>query len=210
MIGASSSLGTPARCEWLSKVWVLTVACVCARFLAHTPTMYIVGVLPRRLPSTRHLVFVTTCLFFPLSSLPATVPSLLSGRVPFAVLWACAFCPFLGVCPPLPPFSSPWRMSSSVPFVLPPPPDPTCPRCHTKREHHSSHTADALWVENMNLHPGGKQSVLREAFRQGKGRAQSMPCPNLGLAGEPERIELVRRERGLWPERGFVLECLTI
>ena len=22
MIGASSSLGTPARCEWLSKVWV--------------------------------------------------------------------------------------------------------------------------------------------------------------------------------------------
>ena len=105
---------------------------VCAlRLSAHSGHVYSRCAFPRRLLFTRHLVFVTTCLFFPLSSLPATVPLFLSGRVPFAVLWACAFCPFLGVCPPLPPFSSPWRMSPSVPLVLPSPPGPTCPRCHT-------------------------------------------------------------------------------
>ena len=34
---------------------------------------------------------------------------------------------------------------------------------------HCSYAADALRVENMNLHPGGKQGMLREAFMHGKG-----------------------------------------
>ena len=34
---------------------------------------------------------------------------------------------------------------------------------------HSSYAADALQVENMNLHPGGKQGILREGFIHHKG-----------------------------------------
>lgn len=78
---------------------------------------------------------------------------------------------------------------------------------------HSSYAADALRVENMNLHPGGKQSTLREGFMHGKGLPQSMSFPldyhNLELAGKPKGIKRVLKERGLWPERGLVLECPT-
>ena len=78
---------------------------------------------------------------------------------------------------------------------------------------HPSCAADALRVENMNLHPGGKQSILREGFMNHKGRPQSMSFPpnydNLELAGKPKRIKRVLKERGLWPERGLVLECPT-
>ena len=34
---------------------------------------------------------------------------------------------------------------------------------------HSTYAADAIRVENMNLHPGGKQGVLREGFMHHKG-----------------------------------------
>ena len=33
---------------------------------------------------------------------------------------------------------------------------------------HSSYAADALRVEDMNLHPKGKQRILREGFMSGK------------------------------------------
>ena len=46
-----------------------------------------------------------------------------------------------------------------------------------------------------------------------KGRPQSMSFPpnyyNLELAGKPKGIKRVLKERGLWPERGLVLECPT-
>lgn len=57
---------------------------------------------------------------------------------------------------------------------------------------HPSHTADALRVEIMDLHPGGKQSVLREVFmhRKGQQRSVSFPldCHNLELAGKLKGI----------------------
>ena len=34
---------------------------------------------------------------------------------------------------------------------------------------HCSYAADALRVEKMNLHPGGKQGMLREALMHDKG-----------------------------------------
>ena len=65
----------------------------------------------------------------------------------------------------------------------------------------------------MNLHPGDKQGILREGFMHHKGRPQSMSFPpnyhNLELAGKPKGIKRVLRGRGLWPERGLVLECPT-
>ena len=39
---------------------------------------------------------------------------------------------------------------------------------------HCSYAADALRVENMNLHLGGKQGMLREASVHGKGLPQSV------------------------------------
>ena len=79
---------------------------------------------------------------------------------------------------------------------------------------HCSYAADALRVENMNLHPGGKQGMLREAFMHGKGLPQSMSFVkdyyNRELAGMPKGIKRVPKERGLWPERGLVLECPTM
>ena len=78
---------------------------------------------------------------------------------------------------------------------------------------HCSYATDALRVENMNLNPGGKQGILREGFMHGKGLPQSMSFPrnyhNLELAGKPKGIKRVLKERGLWPERGLVLECPT-
>ena len=78
---------------------------------------------------------------------------------------------------------------------------------------HCSYATDALRVENMNLNPGVKQGILREGFMHGKGLPQSMSFPrnhhNLELAGKPKGIKRVLKERGLWPERGLVLECPT-
>ena len=78
---------------------------------------------------------------------------------------------------------------------------------------HCAYVADAPRVENMNLHPGGKQGMLREAFMHGKGLPQSMSFTqgyyNRELAGKPKGIKRVLKERGLWPERGLVLECPT-
>ena len=76
-----------------------------------------------------------------------------------------------------------------------------------------SYAPDALRVENMNLNPGGKQSILREAFMHRKGRPQSMSFPpdyhSLELAGKPKEIKRVLKERGLCPERSLMLECPT-
>ena len=65
----------------------------------------------------------------------------------------------------------------------------------------------------MNLHPGGKRGWLRDGFIHGKGIPQPMKFPadyhNSELAGKQKGIKCVLKERGLWPERGFVLECPT-
>ena len=69
---------------------------------------------------------------------------------------------------------------------------------------HSSYAADALRTGNMNLHPGGKQGVLREGLMLGKGLPQSMSFSsnyyNRELAGKPKGIKRVLKERGLWQE----------
>ena len=69
---------------------------------------------------------------------------------------------------------------------------------------HSIYAADVR-VENMNLHPGGKQGVLREGFMHHKGRPQPMSFPrnyyNLELAGKPKGIKRVLKERGLARKR---------
>ena len=66
---------------------------------------------------------------------------------------------------------------------------------------HPSYAADALRVESMNLHPGGKQGILREGFIHHKGRPQSMSFPlnyhSLELIGKPKGIKRVLKERGL-------------
>ena len=76
---------------------------------------------------------------------------------------------------------------------------------------HSSYAADALRVDNMNLHPGGKQALLRDGFIHEKGIPQPMKFPadyyDRDLAGKPKGIKRVLQERGLWPERGLVLKC---
>ena len=73
---------------------------------------------------------------------------------------------------------------------------------------HYSYAAEALRVENMNPHPGGKQGTLREAFMHGKGLPQSMSFAqgyyNREIASKPKGIKRVLKERGLWPERGCV------
>ena len=78
---------------------------------------------------------------------------------------------------------------------------------------HCSYAADALRVENMNFHPGDKQGMLREGFMHGKGLPQSMSFAknyyNRKLAGKPKGIKRVLKERGLWLERGLVLQCRT-
>ena len=62
---------------------------------------------------------------------------------------------------------------------------------------HCSYAANAFRVGNMNLHPGGKQSVLREVFMHGKGLPQSMSFAqdyyNRELAGKPKGIKRVQR-----------------
>ena len=76
---------------------------------------------------------------------------------------------------------------------------------------HSSYAANALRVENMNLHPGGKQSILRDGFIHSKGSPQKMTFPadyhNTQLAGKAKGIKRVLKERELWPEQGLLLEC---
>ena len=67
---------------------------------------------------------------------------------------------------------------------------------------HPSYTTDTLRVKNMNLHPGGKQGILREGFIHHKGRLQSMSFPpnyhSLELlVGKPKGIKRVLKERGL-------------
>ena len=78
---------------------------------------------------------------------------------------------------------------------------------------HCSCAADALRVENMNLHPGGKQGMLREAFMHGEGLPQPMSFAkdyyNRKLASKPKGIKRVLKEHVLWPERGLVLKCPT-
>jgi len=78
---------------------------------------------------------------------------------------------------------------------------------------HSSYADDALRVENMNLKPGGKQGWLRDNFIYEKGIPQPMRFPDdyydRELAGKQKEIKQVLNERGLWPERGLMLECPT-
>ena len=60
---------------------------------------------------------------------------------------------------------------------------------------HSSCATGALRIGNMNLHPGGKQDVLREGFMHGKELPQSMSFPldyySRELAGKPKGIKRV-------------------
>ena len=46
---------------------------------------------------------------------------------------------------------------------------------------------------------------------EGIPQSMSFPldCYNLELAGKPKGIKRMPKERGLWPERGLVLECPT-
>jgi hypothetical protein len=94
----------------------------------------------------------------------------------------------------------------------------TFPNCQAvfffdNASNHSSYAADALRVENMNLNPGGKQAWLRDGYIHDQGRSQSMKFPaeyfNRELAGKQKGIKRVLKERGLWPERGLVLDCPT-
>ena len=94
----------------------------------------------------------------------------------------------------------------------------TFPGCQTvfafdNASNHCSYAADALRVEKMNLHPGGKQGMLREALMHDKGLQQSISFAldyyNRELAGKPKGIIRVLKERVLWPARGLVLECPT-
>ena len=79
---------------------------------------------------------------------------------------------------------------------------------------HCSYAADALRVENMNsILEVNKACCGRPSCMHGKGLSQSMSFAqdyyNRELAGKPKGIMRVLKERGLWPERGLVLECPT-
>jgi hypothetical protein len=86
---------------------------------------------------------------------------------------------------------------------------------------HCSFKHDALVAHKMNLSPGGKQPKMRDGWDYNRGLPQTMVFSDthqeLKLRGEPKGIEVVLRERGLWPRNGwrpdgfgkFLLRCPT-
>ena len=75
---------------------------------------------------------------------------------------------------------------------------------------HGSFAPDALRVDKLNLHPGGKQPHLRDGFNYAEQVPQSMQFPpdyvNPELAGKPKGIKKILQERGLWKET-YRLAC---
>jgi hypothetical protein len=86
---------------------------------------------------------------------------------------------------------------------------------------HCSFKHDAVVAHKMNLSPGGKQPKMRDGWDYNRGLPQTMVFSDthqeLKLRGEPKGIEVVLRERGLWPRNGwrpdgfgkFLLRCPT-
>jgi hypothetical protein len=72
---------------------------------------------------------------------------------------------------------------------------------------HCAFADDALLASRMNLSPGGKQAKLREGFDHIRGLPQAMVFsdthPSLQLRGKSKGLEVILRERGLWPHNGF-------
>ena len=64
---------------------------------------------------------------------------------------------------------------------------------------------DALIVTNMNLNPAGSQPVLRDGwFLDGETRKVQKMQDNNGV---PKGIMAILKERNIWPEGRFVLQC---
>ena len=76
---------------------------------------------------------------------------------------------------------------------------------------HESYGPNALWVQNMNLSPGGKQARLSNTFipcddnkipyhLQGQPQSMCYPPthPNPLLENQPKGVQAVLTERGLW------------
>jgi len=65
--------------------------------------------------------------------------------------------------------------------------------------------SDALIAAHMNLNPGGSQPSLRDGWfmKNGGKVVQKMQSEQ----GVPKGIMAVLKERGLWPEGRFLLEC---
>lgn len=85
---------------------------------------------------------------------------------------------------------------------------------------HCAYSPTALLASRMNLNPGGKQGKLREGFDHNRGLPQAMVFsenhPNPSLRGKAKGLEIVLRERGLWPHNNrrsdgfrFLTECST-
>ena len=64
---------------------------------------------------------------------------------------------------------------------------------------------DALIASNMNLNPGGSQPALRNGWyiKDGEKVAQKMQDND----GVPKGIMAILKERELWPEGRFLLQC---
>jgi hypothetical protein len=71
---------------------------------------------------------------------------------------------------------------------------------------HCCFAPDALIASNINLHPGGKQPLMRDSFDHARGLPQSMRFPdthhNYAVRGKAKGAEVILRERGLWPCSG--------
>lgn len=83
---------------------------------------------------------------------------------------------------------------------------------------HCAFSDKALVASKMNLNPEGQQPKMREGFDYSCGLPHSMVFPDnhpsIHLRGKPKGLEVVLRERKLWPTNGrcsdgfkFLLQC---
>lgn len=83
---------------------------------------------------------------------------------------------------------------------------------------HCAFSDKALVASKMNLNPGGRQPHMREGFDYARGLPHSMVFSDHHLSqhlrGKPKGLEVVLRERNLWPANGrrndgfkFLLQC---
>jgi len=80
--------------------------------------------------------------------------------------------------------------------------------CFDQSSNHAAMAANALIASNMNLNPGGSQPALRDGwFMDGEVKiVQKMQDKH----GVPRGIMAVLKERKLWPEGRFLLQCKDV
>jgi hypothetical protein len=79
--------------------------------------------------------------------------------------------------------------------------------CFDQSSNHAAMPKDALLASKMNLGDNGKNvPLMKDGWFEQAGHRVSQPMQN---EKEPKGIKTVLMERGLWPEKGFRLDCPT-